>query len=236
MTLDGRHREVVSLVAQFKQLRADQVGALAFHGQASRTPYQRTLKQLAERRYLARIVWPRQGGERGGSIHYVYQLGPLGWPHYRDGRYLPARAVNFHSLAIADAYISLLKQHRAGAIVIRGYTAEPDCWVTIGRHELKPDLFADVQLAGSPEPRLLWLEVDLGTEGQSQIKAKMWRYWNAYNEASGDEWPRFPAVVFVAVDEYRSRELKWLKEKGPKEAQGLFSVMTLEELGRVFVR
>lgn len=183
---------------------------------------------------MARIERRQAGGSRGGSGQYVYQLGPRGHTLFRDGRYIPMRSVNYHTLAIVDAYMILHRLHVGGQLSIRGFSTEPDCWATIAGHELKPDLFIDIEQRDGRGQLKLWLEVDMGSEGQRQIKDKFRRYWLAHGQADAEEWPTFPGIVFVAVDEYRARELLWLLEQGPEEGRRLFRITTLEKFGEFF--
>lgn len=235
MQISDRDRRVVQLVARFKQMAAAHLQELLFADRSSRTPCDRALKRLTERRYLARIERRMVGGSRGGSGQYVYQLGPRGHTLFFEGRYIPARTINYHTLAIVDAYLELHRLYVAGRIVIVGFSTEPDSWVTIDRYQLMPDLYVELERPQDPGNRLkIWFEVDMGSEGQRQIKAKLERYWNAYNAADSQQWPVFPVVMFAAADEYRARELSWLIEQGPADAQALFRVTTIEELSEGF--
>ena len=235
MTLDGRDRRVVELVARFNQLSSSHIQKLIFTDVASNTPCDRVLKRLAERGYLARIERRNVGGSRGGSGQYVYQLGRHGHTLYKQNRYIPARSINYHSLTIADAYVYITLAERRGAVSVRGISTEPDCWVKIGAHELKPDLYVELERPTSGQRIKLWLEIDMGTEGQRQIKDKLNRYWEAFNAADTAEWPVYPLVVFVAIDEARARELHWLLEQGNKEAQGLFRVLPIDKFSTAFL-
>ncbi len=152
---------------------------------------------------------------------------------FRAGRYTPARAINYHSLAIADAYLVLVRLQRAGLLNLRGYSTEPDCWVTIGRYDLKPDMYVELERPDG-EVQKLWLEIDMGSEGQRQIKGKFERYWKALNAASEDEWPVFPLVLFIGVDAYRAQELQWLLDKEPAEMRELFHIVEADKFGSLF--
>lgn len=231
MQLDQRDLSIIQFIARFNQCTSKQIQQLMFNGLTSHTPADRSLRRLVERRYLARIERRLVGGARGGSGQYVYQLGLEGHRMFKDGRWAPARAVSYHSLAITDCYLALVRLERARRLHIRGFTTEPDCHVTIGRYLLKPDLYAELErLDGSNRIRLM-LEIDMGTQGQRQITEKFVRYWNAYNAASEDEWPPTGQfVLFVAVDEQRAEELRWLLEKGKPEQRALFRIKTLETL------
>lgn len=236
MQLTDRDRQIVLLVGRFKQVSSAHVRELLFATRKSNTPCDRTLKRLTERRYLARIERRNVGGSRGGSGQYVYQLGPHGHTLLRQGRYIPMRSINYHTLAIADTYLQLHRLQASGNISIRGVSNEPDCWMTIDRYELKPDMYVELEHQSRPGDGLkIWFEIDMGSEGQRQIKAKLERYWNAYGAAEDAGWDTYPLVMFAAIDEYRARELRWLIEQGPAEARALFRVVTIEELSTAFV-
>jgi hypothetical protein len=227
MGIDGRDRRIVGLVARFGQLASSHVDVLVFRENKSRNPCHVALRRLTERGYLARIERRTVGGRRGGSGVFVYQLGPLGWELYREGRYRPRRAIDYHALAIADIYIAALELERTGKLEIVGYSNEPDCHITISGYQLKPDLYLEIRRAQHTVK--IFIEADMGTEGQRHLKEKVLRYWRAYEAADETEWPEFPMIVFVAVDDYRVQELKWLLLQGPKEAQPLFRVFSMAE-------
>lgn len=230
MSIDGRDRHIVQLVARFKQLTSQHVYELLFHNLSSHTPCDRALRRLTESGYLARIERRLVGGAKGGSGQYVYQLGRRGFYLYFQGRYQPARAINYHTLAIADTYVMLRQLERKGSLTIIGISTEPDCHRTIGQYYIKPDLYAEVHKAGAAERLRLFLEIDMGTEGQRQIKDKFRVYWQAYQYANDSQWPEGARVVFVPVDIERANELRWLLEQGPAEAQPMFSVLMRDEL------
>jgi hypothetical protein len=173
------------------------------------------------------------GGAGGGSGQYVYSLGRRGFFTLRDGgEYRRTRTVNYHTLAIADAFLTFKRLERAGVLTIAGVSTEPDCHVEVGGLYLKPDMHIDITHAG--ERRKLWLEVDMGTQGQRVIRDKLERYWQAYKYTVSQEWPSFPLTYFVAVDDERVKELRWLLEQGSNEAQTLFRITTNEQLPSLF--
>jgi hypothetical protein len=142
--LTARDRTVVELVGHFRQLTAGQVAAALFADQVSKTPLDRTLKRLVERRYLARLARP-VGGDGGGSAQYVYQLGRAGWRLLgKPGEYWPFRAVNLHALAVADCFVALTVADRAGDCTLLAFEPEPGCHVTTGGVQLTPDARAEV--------------------------------------------------------------------------------------------
>lgn len=172
------------------------------------------------------------GGSRAGSGLYVYQLGRKATDFYQ-GRYAPARAVNYHSLAIADCYLELRRLEAAGSVEIIGLSTEPDCHVSVGGRDLKPDMY--VEIGRRERSKLyLWLEIDMGTESQARLREKMQRYYRAYDGIPEGDGLQFPGVVFVAVDEDRRRELAWLLTQIPKQARHLFKVVAKEHLSELF--
>jgi len=225
-----RDRQIVMSVGRFRQLAAAHIAALHFHDKASPTPLYRALERLVERKYLARIERRMVGGTGAGSGQYVYQLGREGWKLYGKGvKYWPYRAVDYHTIAIADAYVGVLELEHKGTIEILGFTTEPDSWVAVNGTELRPDLFIEVGDRGRQRRVSLWLEIDMGTERQKQITDKLAAYWTAYQNAHS--LPVFPLVVFICPDDYRAKELRWMVEKLPKEQQALFLVSTPSAFG-----
>lgn len=229
MDWNVRHRHIIQLVSQFGQLTSAHITALIFKESRSRTSVDRALRRLVADGYLSRVERRIAGGAHGGSGLYVYQLGPAGHALHSEGRYRPARAVNFHSLAIADTYLAIDRLASDGLLSIKGYSTEPDCWQVIANNELKPDLYVELQRSDGSQAKY-WLEVDMGTEGQRQVKDKLNRYWNAYNAVNSEEWPVWPLVVWVAVDDIRARELEWTLGQGSDAAKALFRITTIESL------
>lgn len=217
----GRDRHVVQYVARFKQLASSQLHTLVFDDSASLTPTNRTLRRLVEQGYLARVEKRVPGGAKGGSGQYAYQLGRRGFYTYFEGRYVPARAVNYHALGIADCFIRLRRLERAGLLTIVGVSTEPDCWAYVGGQELRPDMYLELEL-GQRGRHKVWLEYDAATETQKQLRGKLEAYWRAfrdYSEADTELWPVIPQTVFVAVDDERVRELTWLISEMAEEAR-----------------
>lgn len=232
MELSGRDRAVVALVARFKQASSTHIYELLF-SDVSRSPCDVALRRLVTRGYLARVERRIVGGTKGGSGQYVYQLGRRGWFMHFGSNYKPWRSVNFHALGIVEAFIQLKRAEAAGRFVFDGYSTEPDSWAVIGGVELRPDLFIQATTP-SLEQHKLWLEVDMATEGQKQLRGKLEAYWRAYSEADVNDWPVFPKVVWIAVDVERAKELRWLIQQMPEQAQPLFAVTTLEAVDNLF--
>lgn len=213
-----RERAVVELVGRFRQVTAKQIAVEMFAGHASKTPLDRTLKRLVERRYLARLARP-VGGDGGGSAQYVYQLGRVGWRLLgKPGEYWPFRAANLHTLAIADCFVDLRMAEQAGQCVVLKFEPEPGSPAHI---ELTPDASVEVGYRDRGVKVSAWLEVDRGTEHGATIKEKCVRYWRAYQQWQGEV---FPFVVFVVPDDQRAQQIQQVIASGPDQAQALFRV------------
>jgi hypothetical protein len=231
--ISPRERAVIGTLADFGQLTSYQLHELIFYPHASHTPCVRALNRLRDAGLITRIPHRIVGGAKGGSGSYVYVLTTNG----RRLAGLEGRGrsghVNYHALAIVDLVVALKRSERAAVISIDGIKLEPECHVTIGGHELKPDLYAELSRNGQ---RLrAWWEIDLGTEGQRRITEKAMRYYQAYAAADNEEWVYFPAILWVTVDDARAKELKWILAQLPEDAQALHRIMTLEQVGSVFV-
>ena len=234
MLILDRDRQIVLSVARFQQLTAGHVRAIHFEGHASNTPVDRALKRLVEGRYLARIERRMIGGTGAGSGQYVYQLGRNGWTLAgREGKYWPFRAVNYHTLAIADTYVEMLRWQQLGRIIVLGFHTEPDSWRKAGGEDLRPDLYVQIADRLNGRELSLWVEVDLGTERLSVIRHKLASYWRAYQHA-GDSMEIFPQVLFLAPDDDRAKHLRWTIEQGDQEAQELFMVSTVDQFGGLY--
>lgn len=230
MLIHDRDRQIVLSIGRFGQLTAGHVRTMHFHDLASLTPSYRALDRLVERKYLARIERRMVGGNGAGSGQYVYQLGSAGWALcQREGRYWPFRTVNYHTLAIVDTYVELLELERVGKIRIEGFATEPDSWLNIAGSDLRPDLHVELADLHRQRSLSLWIEIDLGTERQRAIKDKLARYYHAWQFADERQLSVFPLVLFLAPDDVRARELRWIIERGEEEAQKLFLVSTPSE-------
>lgn len=227
--MTDRDRQIVLAVGRLKQVSTGHVRSLFFDGLSDK-PSKRALLRLTQRKYLARIERRLVGGNRGGSGQYVYQLGAEGWKLCRrEGKYWPFRAVNYHTLAVADMFVAIRQLERESRYRVVGFSTEPDTWMTIAGAELRPDLY--VELADEHMQRSLswWLEVDMGTERQKQLRDKMANYWHAWQHAEEETMTTFPLVVFLVPDEERAQEVRWLIARGAEEAQQLFDVRLLAD-------
>jgi hypothetical protein len=230
MLILDRDRLIVLSIGRFGQLTFEHLRVMHFSGLASDTPLKRALLRLRGSGHVKVIERRLVGGSGAGSGQYVYQLGSAGWSlTRRQGKYWPFRTVEYHTLGIADAYVELLKLEQAGRARLDGFATEPDSWQVIAGADLRPDLHVDVADLGRRRNTSLWIEIDMGTERQKAIKDKLARYWHAYQHATEKDLPSFPLILFIAPDDARARELRWIIERGHKDAQDLFIVSTMPQ-------
>jgi hypothetical protein len=226
MNLTDRDLQILRLVGRFGQLSSSHINDLIFYDRSD-TPCDRALLRLVGGRALARIGRPPRGGTGAGSGQYIYQLGSLGWQVIRrEGRYTPHRAIHDHTLAIADAYVAIKRLERTGSVRVIGMSTEPETWQVIAGAELRPDLYVELEYVGLEKSISWWVEVDMGTERQKQLKDKMARYYHAF---SYSDLETFPVVLFLVPDDDRAREVQGLVNRGLDEAQALFEVRRLDE-------
>lgn len=225
VSLTPRDGSAVELVGRFGQLSAGHIRAALFAG-LSPTPCDRALKRLVERGYLARLPLRIVGGAGGGASQYVYQLGRKGWRLLgRAGDYWQARAVNAHSLAVADCFVALKAAEHTGGLAVLAFEVEHEARRDVQGVSLTPDAFCRIGFTESRRLLSVWLEVDMGTERASQILEKCGRYWQAYENWDGSVYPR---VLFVAPDDARKNQLvRMVASVTPDEARALFQVATL---------
>jgi hypothetical protein len=225
MQMTLRDRQIILTVGRFGQLASGHVRALYFSNIRSNTPCDRRLHSLTKNGYLRTLERRPVGGRGGGSGQLVYQLGSKGWDVCRrEGKYWPFRSIDFHRLAVADAYVAIKRLEADGRYEVGLLVNEPDTHVEIGGAELTPDLHVEVEDKALARSHAWWLEIDMGTERQKQITDKLARYWHAYEHVDADVMPTFPLVIFLAPDVERARDLRRWIEQGPADAGALFKV------------
>ena len=226
--LTPRDAAILELVGRFRLVAAEQIRAVLFSAQASKTPCDRALLRLTAGGYLARLG-RLVGGFGGGSGQYVYQLGRKGWRTLgKGGAYRPLRTVDLHTLTITECFVQLHRLGMAGALTVIEYRPEPAAHLHVGGTALTPDAYVEVGVHSTRTKCTYWLEIDRDTENADTIRGKLSRYWKVYREWDGDV---FPYVVFVVPDETRQRELERVIAGGPDEAHAIFQVYTLDEFG-----
>lgn len=184
----------------------------------------------------------RIGGVRHGSQGYVWQLTSTGANvqrvrrgETRRRRYVePSALFADHTLAVAETATTIRELARDGHLEVLALEAEPSCWREfVGAHgialTLKPDLHTVT--ATGPYEDHLYIEVDQGSEHLPQILRKC-RTYVAYH-ATGIEQQRtgvFPAVLWLAPDEVRARQLRRAIRDDTRLPDSLFHVIRSDQL------
>ncbi|MEU6225025.1 replication-relaxation family protein [Streptomyces sp. NPDC047042] len=210
MELAQRDFEVLKLTHAFSQLASTHITELLFSDRSHAVP-DRVLGRLVKLSYLSR-VGRRATGEKGGAGAYVYQLGRAGRLLLAvDGRL--SRAVNNHSLLIADIYLELRRAERQGMLVMNDWAVERPVPPSV-----RADLFVSVEYPEQRRRSSYFIEADLGTEPLRIIREKIEGYWQAVEMSNQDY---FPYVVFVVKDRLRLLELSRLLQGLDEEQQDM---------------
>lgn len=238
-----RDVEIVRLIGQFKMMSSGHINELLFYDNTSSTPSNRVLARLTRDRYLGRIERRLIGGTGGGSGHYCYQLGSKGHAFLRrQTRYWPIRTISFHTLAIADVFVDLVRAERSGQLKVLHVVTEPESWLEVAGAELRPDLRVDMAVPSRRVNLSMFLEIDLGSERHKQLTDKMRLYvhandnWLSHHGLYEDNGeipealvPTFPKVMFLVPDVERLNDVRGLIARGAEEAQQLFDVKLLAD-------
>ncbi|MBK7167376.1 MAG: replication-relaxation family protein [Candidatus Microthrix sp.] len=251
MEPSGRDLAVLRDVGRLGHTSADQLRRLHFAEGSEvgrRRRAQAALRRLTDDGYLHRL--PRRvGGTGSGSAGFVYCLGyrgqrlvfPVLFPG-RRARTPEEVGTSFvgHSLAVAELVVGLVeakRDQRCSELVLE---AEPSCWRNyLGLHgakrSLRPDMGVRLSVAGR---QLVWfVEVDRGTEGLRQIRAKGRQYLEYWR--TGQEQQRlggvFPKVLWSVPDRRRQELLLRTLGELPPPAGEMFVVSTAEGSAAVLV-
>jgi hypothetical protein len=217
--LRDHERSILQALGTARLLSGSQLERLAF---ADCPPHNRGRYR---RRTLARLVQlglvatlhRAVGGIRAGSDGLVYCLDVLGqrviseWhqadeqPRARRPR-TPGLPFLSHTLAISEAFVSLVELSRVAEFTVRHFLTEPDCWWRHHGGHLRPDAYTLIENADFEAA--FWLEVDQGTEDMSRIRSKLDRYeqFNRSGQVALDGL--VPGVVFAVPDTRRRRSVE----------------------------
>lgn len=221
-------RAVISHLNYLTQLTTSQIRRLVFPTSKSRTTSQRVLTRLENEKYIRRVERMRnKGGSRGGTGETVWMLGKNGWTLCSNpGRFSAQYQVNYHTLTIADIFVKLREDERAGKYKLTGWTPEPESWITIDGVDLRPDLL--VQLTSDHGVLNCYIEADMGTQRPARINEKLSRYTRAYAAATSEQLPELPRVVFVTHSEERRDELNWIIRRSGNENRYFFAATVVD--------
>lgn len=228
MLVTVRDAEIIKLVSRFGMLPSGIIRELIFPESLSPTSCDRALKRLVEKKYLARVERRLIGGNGAGSGQYIYRLGTQGRRIAQtQGNYSRLSDIH-HTIAIAEAFIGVKRHERDGLLEVVGYATEPDSWATVAGAELRPDMHLEMAIPSKRMNVTFFVEVDLGTERQKQLKEKMSKYIHAWQHSDESDLETFPVVLFLVPDEERVKEVQWLIDREDEEFRDLFMVKVQE--------
>lgn len=183
----------------------------------------------------------RIGGIKHGSALTIWHLGTSGERFLRARRgdttrrrYTePSLTFTAHTLAVADATITLREHAQAGRFELLELATEPNCWRTFNGTAsvavtLKPDLLAVT--ADAHTETHAFVEVDLGTE-HTPVLLRKCRTYLQYAHTGTEQHHRelFPAVVWIVPTMKRATTLRDAIAADRTLDPGMFWVITTEQ-------
>ena len=214
--LSERDEQVVGELRRVKLLTGSQLERLIFHAHpaSSRGHVRRRVLGRLTKLGVVATLERRIGGVRAGSNGLIYCLDRFGQrvaellddsSSFKRTRqpYTPGQLFLAHTLAISEAYVSLVELTRMQPFRLRDFATEPDCWQADGMGNwLRPDAYVLVE--NDIYEASWWLEIDQGSEYLGRIREKISSYDTfATNGRTGPNG-LLPRVLFATADEPRS--------------------------------
>jgi Replication-relaxation len=249
-SLSARDWAVLKGVARHRYLTTRQVEGFWFHDHATPLAGARVCRRVLRRLSDLHILTPlerRIGGIRAGSASFIWRIGVLGdrllreeTSNPRQRQREPGQLFLRHCLAVADAHLSLVRSHRAGALELVTVQTEPDCWRSYtglggARLVLQPDLHA---VTGDPSDAAFvdcwFIEIDRGSEHPKRLLAKCARY-EAYRHSGIEQADSgsFPLVVWVMQTPAHAERLITAIQQDQGLDDRLFRVTTAEHIAQL---
>jgi hypothetical protein len=237
---------VLNLISLFDQLATPHIRQLVFPDNLSDTACNKRLRELVQDGWLEYVEEVHPGGRRGGRSVNVYQLGAEGRKNMPSTgrRRRKMRTIKHHALALADVLVTAYQAERTGWLHIDEWSVAPNTRVTTDGVIVEPDMYMRLHVVDKDRRPLIWLEVDLGSESDAQIVGKLNNYAYLYGDENNrrreqlaiynrhkrpDGRGTFPAVVFLAIDQQRVRDIQRLINETPALPPNLFTVRELVE-------
>ena len=238
-TLSKRDLALLETLALVRIASSSQLERLYFH---TLKPRSRSVKrgQVLKRLVEARAVIPierRIGTAGGGSDEQHYTLDSAGLRVLQlraraDGNSLlhrprvPGDRFVSHTLAVTEAYVSLVELSRLGGFRLGAFVIEPRWPDGIGGF-LAPDAYVDLEREG--ERYTWWFEADLGTESLPTVQRKLAAYVEFVRRGQVGPEGVVPWVLIGVATEGRQRAVQQLVNRLPEPASYLFQVGLLTE-------
>jgi hypothetical protein len=249
--LSGRDWQIIEAVNVVRLLSGSQIERLLFAdlapGRSRIASRSRTLHRLVAWRVL--VALPRRiGGAGRGSTTLAFALDSTGQRLMRErllaGGQLPRvrrpgapteRTVR-HTLAVAEAFVSLTELSREHGFTLATFQAEPASWWPngLGSGYIKPD--AHTTLVRDKIRDHWWCELDLATESLPAVKRQLASYLDFWERGQLGPGKIMPRVVIATITPERQAAIARLVKQLPSAPADLFLVVQIHELASVLHR
>ena len=250
-SLCPRDQDILRSVGELRFMTTKQIERLHFTDHATPLAAARICRRVLNRLQEAQLLNHldrRVGGVRAGSAGYVWTLGLVGDHVLRhqagDGvrQRLKEPSVTFvdHTLAIAEAHVTLVEASRSGLFELISIDHEPACWrsfstATRASETLRPDLYV-VTASGAYED-VFFLEIDRGSESVPALLRKCAQY-QAYRQTGREQATSgtYPLVVWVLPHELRISKLQDALDHTRQLDGSLFRLATPDQLAALLAK
>lgn len=218
----GPSHELLVLLERHRVLTTDQLARL------SSAPV-RTARYRLDRLHTAKLVAYARPGREAGSAPRHWWVTPAGARLVAgvapaEGK-RPSAMFAAHAAAIAEVWLALVEHGPAAGIAPDGWWPDRAGWQEWRpgpRHAGEPQLLtpdavltADVAAGEGAAEAVAFVEVDLATMSQTQLRAKLANYLAyADDRAWAGTWPHCPPLLLVTTTEARART--WIRAAGKR--------------------
>jgi protein involved in plasmid replication-relaxation len=248
-SVSPRDLEILRSISTHRLLTSKHIEQLHFTGHgsvpAATRSTNRVLKRLDELQLISHLD-RRVGGIHAGSSSYVWQLAPAGdrllqvdlGNGTRRRQREPSVRLLEHTLAVADAHVSLVRASQTNELELVTVQVEPGSWRYFPgpggtRRLIRPDL-AVITAQGEYEDHW-FLEVDLGSEHPPTVVRKCQLYEDYRRSGlEQDAHDVFPRVLWVVPNKARADKLS-AAIRSARLDRHLFRVVTMEQLVPVVI-
>ncbi|MDG4749918.1 replication-relaxation family protein [Micromonospora sp. WMMD718] len=207
----GPGEELLLLLNDHRVMTTDQLA------RATGTPDRTVLYRLDRLRADGLVGYDRPGRHAGSAPHHWW-LRPAGarlitGTAPADGR-RPSAMFSAHAATITEAWLALREQSPAVGLTMTGWATDragwqpwegrTSAWGSATTKQLTPDAVYEALLADG-RPTAAFIEVDLASMTQTQLKAKLDRY-RAYarDEAWRGRFPHCPPLLLLTTTAHRA--------------------------------
>ncbi len=207
----GPSEELLLLLNDHRVMTTDQLA------RATSTPARTVLYRLDQLRAAGLVDYDRPGRQRGSAPHHWW-LRPAGarlitGTAPADGR-RPSAMFSAHAATITEVWLALRHHGPAVGLTMTGWATDragwqewdgsTSAWGGTTTKRLTPDAVYEAALADG-QPAAAFIEIDLASMTQTQLKAKLDRY-RAYarDEAWRDRFPHCPPLLLLTTTAHRA--------------------------------